>query len=130
MTTLHSPKLQRHWDVTIRLFRVIFKTLVVGGCLTSLQRYIRCILQHQPTELALVEFISKCRHNNQFLMYRLPLDKPLVYSPLFRQPHIYIYIYIPSSVKLLFFGSLYIYIYIYIFVSLCVYVCVCAFFQI
>ena len=44
--TLHSPKLQHH--LTIRLFSVIFRTLIGGGCLTPLQRSSHCILQPQP----------------------------------------------------------------------------------
>ena len=44
----HSPKLQHHWKLTLRLFSVISRTLIGGG-LTPLQRYSRCILQPQPT---------------------------------------------------------------------------------
>ena len=36
--TLHSPKLQHHWNLTIRLFSVIFKTLIGVGDLITLQR--------------------------------------------------------------------------------------------
>ena len=35
---LHSPKLQHHWNLTIRLFRVIPKTLVGGGGVLPLLR--------------------------------------------------------------------------------------------
>ena len=43
----HSLKLQHHWNLTIRLFSVISRTLVGGG-LTPQQRSSRCILRHQP----------------------------------------------------------------------------------
>ena len=46
--TPHFPKLQDHWNLTIRLFSVISRTLI-GGCLTSLQRSSQFILQPQPT---------------------------------------------------------------------------------
>ena len=49
MGTPHSPKLQHCWNLTIRLFSVKSKTLVVGGGLTPLQRCSQCILQPQPT---------------------------------------------------------------------------------
>ena len=29
--TPHSPKLQRYWNLTIRLFSIIFRTLIGGG---------------------------------------------------------------------------------------------------
>ena len=45
----HSLKLQHSWNLTIRLFSVIFRTLVGGGVLTPLQRYCQYILQPQPT---------------------------------------------------------------------------------
>ena len=45
----HSPKLQHHWNLTIRLFSVISRTLIRGVSLTSLQRSSRYILQPQPT---------------------------------------------------------------------------------
>ena len=44
---LHSPKLQHHWNLTIRLFRVICRTLVGDGGLTLLQRCCQFILQSQ-----------------------------------------------------------------------------------
>ena len=47
--TPHSPKLQHCWNLTIRLFSVIFRTLVRGGGLTPLQRCSQCILQPQLT---------------------------------------------------------------------------------
>ena len=46
--TPHSPKLQHHWNLTIRLFSVIFGSLVDGSP-TPLQKSSRCILQPQPT---------------------------------------------------------------------------------
>ena len=70
----HSPKLQHYWSLTIRLFNVISRILVVGSNpsaemqsvysavpadwanrwwgrgITPLQRCSRCILQSQPTE--------------------------------------------------------------------------------
>ena len=46
--TPHSPKLQHYWNLTIRLFSVISRTLM-GGDLTPLQKSSRCILQPQPT---------------------------------------------------------------------------------
>ena len=46
---LHSPKLRHYWNLTIRLFSVICRTLVGGEGLTPLQRTNRCILQSQPT---------------------------------------------------------------------------------
>ena len=50
--TLHSPKLQHYWSLTIRLFNVISgHSLVVGG-LTPLPRCNRCILQPRLTGLA------------------------------------------------------------------------------
>ena len=36
--TPHSPKLQHCWNLTIRLFSVIYRTLIRGGGLTPLQR--------------------------------------------------------------------------------------------
>ena len=48
--TLHSPKLQHCWNLTIILFSVISRTLVRwGGGLTPLQRCSQCILQPQLT---------------------------------------------------------------------------------
>ena len=47
--TPHSPKLQHCWNLTIRLFSVISRTLVMGGGLTPLQRCCQCILQPQLT---------------------------------------------------------------------------------
>ena len=44
--TLHSPKLQHNWNLTIRLFSVISVTLVDGG-LSTLQRSSRRILMTQ-----------------------------------------------------------------------------------
>ena len=46
-STPHSPKLQYYWNLTIRLFSVISRTLVGGG-LTALQRSSWYILQPQP----------------------------------------------------------------------------------
>ena len=46
--TPHSSKSQHHWNLTIRLFSVISRTLIEGG-LTPLQRCSRCILQPQLT---------------------------------------------------------------------------------
>ena len=44
------PKPQHYWDLTIRLFSVISRTLIGGGGgLTPLQRCSQCILQPQPT---------------------------------------------------------------------------------
>ena len=49
-TAPHSPKLQHHWNLTIRLFSVTSgHSLWVGGGLTPLQRCSRCILQPQLT---------------------------------------------------------------------------------
>ena len=45
----HSPKLQYYRSLTIRLFNVMFRTLV--GSLTLLQRCCLCILQPQLTRL-------------------------------------------------------------------------------
>ena len=45
----HSLKLQHYWNLTIRLFSVIYTSLVWGGGLTPLQRSSRCILHPQPT---------------------------------------------------------------------------------
>ena len=36
--TLHSPKLQHHWNLTIRLFIVISRTLVGGGSYSSAEK--------------------------------------------------------------------------------------------
>ena len=47
--TPYSPKLQQCWNLTIRLFSVITRTLNGGGGLTPLQRCSQCILQPQPT---------------------------------------------------------------------------------
>ena len=41
-------KLHHYWNLTIRLFCVVYRTLVVGS-LTPLQRCSRCILLLQPT---------------------------------------------------------------------------------
>ena len=46
--TQHSPKLQHYWNLTIRLFTVISRTLIVRS-LTPLQRSNWCILQPQVT---------------------------------------------------------------------------------
>ena len=46
--TLHSLKLQHHWNLAIRLFSVISRTLIGRG-LTPLQSCSWCILQPQPT---------------------------------------------------------------------------------
>ena len=43
-----SLKPQHHWNLTIRLFSVIYRTLFVGS-LTPLHRSSRCILQSHPT---------------------------------------------------------------------------------
>ena len=43
----HSPKLQDHWNLTIRLFYVISRTRCEG--LIPRWRCCRCILQSQPT---------------------------------------------------------------------------------
>ena len=45
----HSPKLQHHWNLMIRLISDISRTLICGGVLTPLQKNSRCILQPQPT---------------------------------------------------------------------------------
>ena len=44
----HFPKLQHYWNLTIRLFSVISRTLVRGG-LTPMQTCSRCIIQAQTT---------------------------------------------------------------------------------
>ena len=50
--TPHSPKLQHYWNLTIRLFNDISRTLVGGG-LTPLQRSTQCLLQpHLTGQLA------------------------------------------------------------------------------
>ena len=48
----HSPKLQYYWNLTIRLFSVIFRTLV-GRCLTLLPRSSQCILHPSPGNWAI-----------------------------------------------------------------------------
>ncbi len=49
-STPESPNLQHYGSLTIRLFSIISRTLVMGGGgLTPLQRSNRCILQPQPT---------------------------------------------------------------------------------
>ena len=50
MFTLHSPKLQHYWSLTIRLFNIISRTLVGGGDISPLQRSSQCILRPKPTE--------------------------------------------------------------------------------
>ena len=45
---MHFPKLYHHSNLTIRLFSVISRTLIVGG-FTPLQSCNRCILPPQPT---------------------------------------------------------------------------------
>ena len=52
--TLHSPKLQHYWSLTIRLFSVISRTLVVGRGLTPL---LRCSL----SQLGSIFWISTLR---------------------------------------------------------------------
>ena len=47
--TPHAPKLQHCWNLTIRLFSVISRTLVSCWGLTLLQRCSQCILHPQPT---------------------------------------------------------------------------------
>ena len=46
---LHSPKLQHHWNLTIRLFGVISRTLIGRWGRTPLLRSSQWILQPQPT---------------------------------------------------------------------------------
>ena len=46
--TLDSPNFQ-DWSLTIRVFKVIYRTVVVGGGNTLPQRCSRSILQPQPT---------------------------------------------------------------------------------
>ena len=59
--TLHSPKLQYYWSLTIRLFRLIFRTFVMAvGVLHPLQRSSRCILQPQPTGQCLCVYVCVC----------------------------------------------------------------------
>ena len=48
---LHSTKHQHHWNITIRLFSVISRTLIVGGGLIPMQRCSWCILQSGQTQL-------------------------------------------------------------------------------
>ena len=45
--TPNSSKLQHHWNLTIRLFSVIYRALIEGG--GRLTYYSRCILQPQLT---------------------------------------------------------------------------------
>ena len=47
--TPHSPKLQHYRNLTIRLFSVIFLTLVMGRGFTPLKKCCRGILQPQQT---------------------------------------------------------------------------------
>ena len=49
MVAPHSSKLQHHWNLTVRFFSVISRTIVVGGGLTLLQRCRLCILKPQTT---------------------------------------------------------------------------------
>ena len=44
---IYSPKLQHHWNLNIRLFSVIFRTLSGGSGLIPLQRGSQCILRLQ-----------------------------------------------------------------------------------
>ena len=69
--TPHSPMLQHCWNLTIRLFSVISRTLVRGG-LTPLQRCSQCILQPQLTGQSLVRGgRSKEKWDHQeYLLYR------------------------------------------------------------
>ena len=54
---LHSPKLQHYWNLTIRLFSIIYRTLVRGvGILTHLQK-------NSPSRLANSRW-SALRHFN------------------------------------------------------------------
>ena len=60
MGGLHSPKLQHYWNLNIRLFSVISRTLIGGG-LTPLQRSCQCILQPQLTgHLSIYIYIYVC----------------------------------------------------------------------
>ena len=44
-----SPEPQHHWNITLRLFSIISRTLIGGG-LIPMQRCSQCILlQHRPT---------------------------------------------------------------------------------
>ena len=54
----HSPKFQHYCSLTLRLFRVVSRTLVARG-LTPLQRCSYWILQHQPTGLRIC--VCVCR---------------------------------------------------------------------
>ena len=49
--TPYSPTLQHDWSLTIRLFSVISRLLIVGGVLHTQQRCSQYILQLQPTGL-------------------------------------------------------------------------------
>ena len=55
---LYSPKPQHYWDLNIRLFSVISRTLVGGADLTPLQRCSQCILQPQLTGEKLLIFLN------------------------------------------------------------------------
>ena len=57
-------KLQYCWNLTIRLFIVISRTLVGWGCLTPLQRCSQCILQPQLTGQQTSWDCSKFNNNN------------------------------------------------------------------
>ena len=80
--TPRSPKLQHFWNLTIRLFSVISKTLVSGGGLSPQQKSSRCILQPQPTgqftelNVKTVLFFIQFRISTQFCSV-WPIDRNL-----------------------------------------------------
>ena len=61
---LHSPKLQHYWNLAIRLFSVIFRTLE-GGVLLFCKDAVSISLQPQPTGLC--TFVYKHLFANHIL---------------------------------------------------------------
>ena len=53
--TLHSPKLQRYWSITIRLFNVINRTLIRGGESYPFAK-IQLVYSTAPTDRAILCF--------------------------------------------------------------------------
>ena len=69
-----AMKLQHYWNLTIRLFSVISRTLIVCvGGLTPLQKCSQCILQPQPTGQQDGATIYTARHSIQVLGKFFPL---------------------------------------------------------
>ena len=80
--TLHSPKLQRYLNLTVRLFSVISRTLVAGVLQPPMQRSSRCILQSKPTGQAFVmaQIAYVCKYTVPHIIYWAHIKKNANYN--------------------------------------------------